>query len=319
MNQQAKVLIVDDERLNITVLGDLLRNEYNLIIAKNGEQAIKRIFCDEPPDLILLDIIMPDVSGYEICSMIKADPRTENIPVIFITSMTNEDDETKGFQLGAADYVSKPFRGAVVRARIKNHLELKRRGDILERLSRLDGLTGIPNRRRFDTYLSDEWNTMQRVGKSLCVILMDIDFFKFYNDNYGHPAGDECLRLVAEALESTPSRSTDLVARYGGEEFAAILPDTPLDGALMIAEKLRNSVVGLQIPHKYSTTSNLVTISVGVSGITLGANNTGFSESRTEITTANTLVKEADKGLYLAKKQGRNQIGCSISPESEVA
>ncbi|MBF0188887.1 MAG: response regulator, partial [Magnetococcales bacterium] len=190
------LLIVDDERHNITVLGELLREEYNLMVAKNGKQALKLISSGKMPDLVLLDIMMPEMDGYEVCRNLKEDPVTRKIPVIFISAMSSEEDESKGFEVGGVDYVIKPFRPIVIKARIQTHLELKAHRDTLEQLSTLDGLTGINNRRKFDTFLSREWDSARRTGQPLSIILSDIDFFKQYNDNYGHTQGDTCLQQV---------------------------------------------------------------------------------------------------------------------------
>ncbi|MGN7614567.1 diguanylate cyclase, partial [Magnetococcales bacterium HHB-1] len=246
-NQRARVLIVDDERFNINVLVDLLSPDYETMIAKSGEQALKRVQSKSPPDLILLDIMMPEMDGYEVCRRLKSDPATGNIPIIFVTAMDRTGDEELGLELGAIDYITKPISPSLVKLRVRNHIKLKKQSDILRNIATLDGLTSIPNRRRFDERLDLEWRRASRSGESLTLILMDIDYFKPYNDNYGHAQGDECLKTVASALSKTVTRAADMVARYGGEEFVSLLPGLNGSESLMMGERLRNAVIELQI------------------------------------------------------------------------
>ncbi len=252
------VLITDDSPANIEVLCQVLDGEYDVLFATNGPDALAIAF-DQSPDLILLDVVMPDMDGYEVCAALKADIRTRDIPVVFVTAMDNDDDETKGLNAGAIDYVTKPIRPAIVRARVRNHLELKRYRDFLENLSSTDGLTGIFNRRRFDETLDREWRRANRNQSPLSLILMDIDLFKPFNDHYGHVAGDECLRRLAQVLPGCLRRASDLAARYGGEEFACLLPDTDADGADKVAGNVRDAVNELNIPHLYSAVADHVT------------------------------------------------------------
>ena len=187
------VLIVDDAPANIKILGEVFKGSYKVRIATTGPKGLDIAMSPNPPDLILLDIVMPDMDGYEVCRRLKASKRTQNIPVIFITGKSEEADETMGLELGAVDYITKPFSLPIVKARVKTHMELKRHRDILENLSALDGLTGIPNRRRFDEFFEREWLRALREPALLSMIIIDIDFFKAFNDNYGHQAGDEVL------------------------------------------------------------------------------------------------------------------------------
>jgi diguanylate cyclase (GGDEF)-like protein len=297
------VLIVDDTPANIEVLNAILGVEYEILFATSGRDALV-ILADQTPDLILLDITMPEMDGYEVCRRLKADPHTCNIPVIFITSLSEEEDETRGLEVGAIDYLSRPIRAPVVKARVQNHLELKRYRDKLENLSAMDGLTGIPNRRRLDEYLDQEWLRGLRSQSPLSVCMMDVDFFKRFNDLYGHAAGDNCLRRVALALASVIRRPADFVARYGGEEFIYVLPDTDSDGAVDLAEKFRDSVAALGIPHADSTTATYVTISGGLA-----------TAVPTEDSSPAQLLEAADRLLYWAKRAGRNQI---LVPKREV-
>ena len=300
-----KILIVDDERLNIRMLDAILRDRYEISVAVNGEQALKLAAVSPQPDMVLLDIQMPDMDGYEVCRRLRENEITRKIPVIFITAMTDEEDEKKGLELGAVDYITKPFRPSIVHARLKNHLEAKRQRDLLNRLSSLDGLTGIANRRQLEKFLDQEWRRAVRLGGEIAFILMDIDHFKKYNDNYGHVAGDETLKTIASTLAETVSRSTDLVARYGGEEFACILSGTGLQDAQQVAERLRLAVLNRAIPHAFSDTHNTVTLSLGVAAM---APDRGT-------TTPSDLVLAADRMLYRAKETGRN---CVVA-ENEAA
>lgn len=291
-----KVLIVDDAPADIRILGEELKSSYEVIVATDGETALKRALSENAPDLILLDIMMPDPDGYEVCRRLKANEATRDIPVIFITAMNGEDDEKKGLELGAVDYICKPFSVPIVLARVNTHLELKRKTDLLENLSYLDGLTGIANRRRFDDVLKAEWNRARRKASLLSIIMIDIDYFKSFNDTYGHHRGDECLKELAGVLSGCLRRSPDFVARYGGEEFAAILPETDLAHVVAIAETIRKSVEDLDIEHSGSPLRR-VTASFGVA-----------SMAPTPASSTATLLEAADQALYRAKSNGRNQV-----------
>lgn len=299
---RARLLIVDDEPINIRMLDAMLRDDYDISAAAGGEQALNRA-STTPPDLILLDIQMPGMDGYEVCRRLKDNEHTRDIPIIFVTAKTDIAEEIKGLELGAVDYITKPFHPLIVRIRLKNHLELKQQRDLLNRLSSLDGLTGIANRRYFDRFLAQEWSRTVRSNDEISLIMVDVDHFKRFNDNYGHAAGDNCLRAISRTLSEIISRSTDVVARYGGEEFVCVLSSTGLEGASNVAEKLRASVQALNIPHTRSETAASVTISVG--GATAKP---GLSEMDPA-----DLLLVADQQLYLAKNGGRNQVksaGC---------
>lgn len=296
---RSTVLIVDDQPANIRILGEALKNDYQIKMATSGEKAIQIAASEESPDLILLDIIMPGIDGYEVCKQLKNNYKTEKIPIIFITAKDQEEDETKGLDYGAVDYITKPFSLPIVKARVKTHLELKKHRDILEDLSTLDGLTGIPNRRKFDAYLKTEWKRAVRESYPLSLIMIDIDHFKLFNDNYGHGPGDECLKKVAKELSITAKRPADFVARYGGEEFSSILPNTSIEQATEFAELLRHNIEKLYIPHDFSPSGNRITISLG---------------SATTIPTVkksyDLLITSADNALYKAKSDGRNKAEC---------
>lgn len=291
------ILIVDDLPENIDILGAALGDDYQIKIALDGEKAVQ-IARSTRPDLILLDVMMPGMDGYQVCQILKRDPETRNIPIIFVTALWSVDDEERGLNLGAIDYLIKPVSAPIVRARVRNHINLKIKADLLESLALLDGLTNIPNRRQFNDAADSEWKRAQRAQTPLGLIMADIDFFKDYNDTYGHGAGDNCLRLVAATLSNEGIfRPGDLVARYGGEEFIALLPDTDAEGAGKLAERFRHAIEALQIAHRNSMVADTVTVSVGYASLT-----PTLGKSLSE------LVELADRQLYQAKAAGRNCV-----------
>ncbi|MFH1494803.1 MAG: diguanylate cyclase [Pseudomonadota bacterium] len=289
-----RILIVDDERININLLNALLKADYKIMVATDGEQALKAAMTGKP-ELILLDIVMPGIDGYEVCRRLKATAATQSIPIIFITAMGEVENEAMGFALGAVDYIAKPFNSPVVKARVGVHMKLKRNGDILENLASMDALTEVPNRRAFDQTRKQEWARSLRDGLPISFVMIDIDMFKQFNDNYGHGAGDECLTRIAKALNGCVQRPGDLLARYGGEEFAAILINTPEEGALRMAEVIHAAVAALQIPHAFSATAPHVSVSIGIA-----------SAIPSPSLTADILSEAADNMLYQAKNAGRN-------------
>ena len=296
---QASILIVDDVPTNIQVLAEALRQQHRVKVATNGRDALTIARAEPQPDMVLLDVMMPEMDGFEVCRQIKADPATRHIPVIFVTAKDDADDEERGLMLGAVDYITKPFHLPVVRARVRNHLALKFKADLLESLANIDSLTDVPNRRRFDEKLDHEWRRCQRSALPLSLIMLDVDHFKAFNDHYGHGAGDICLITVAATLARTLSRPGDMVARYGGEEFAVILPETDLLGACQMAERLREAVAIQRMPQAPDTGSGFVTLSAGVA-----------SRLPDEFSNVADLVGHADRRLYDAKVQGRNCV-CS--------
>lgn len=297
--QRQTILVVDDESTNVQALGNLLKNEYRIRVANNGEKAlaVARDISQPQPDLILLDIQMPGLDGYEVCRRLKQSADTSEIAIIFVTALDATSDEEQGLTLGAVDYITKPFSPAIVRARVNTHLQLKRKTDLLEQYAMLDGLTGIPNRRFFDEQLDSGIRQSLREGHLLSVIMMDVDQFKPFNDNYGHGAGDQCLRGVSAALSVAVKRPTDRVCRFGGEEFVALLPNTDAGGAENLAEKMRACVEELGIRHAYSSVAPVVTISLGTA--TFDPSSGGDPSS---------LLERADNALYEAKKAGRNRV-----------
>jgi diguanylate cyclase (GGDEF)-like protein len=293
-----KVLIVDDEPSNLDVLMDLLKSDYKVVAALNGERALEMAGSSAPPDLVLLDILMPEMDGYEVCEKLKANDATKNLPVIFVTAVSEVMDEARGFRLGAVDYITKPFHPPIVKARVKAHMELKVKSDMLEKLASIDGLTNLYNRRRLDEILSVEWSRCQRSKAPLSLVMIDIDFFKLFNDTYGHALGDHCLKEVAWTLKDTLRRPGDIIARYGGEEFAVLLPATNDEGAAIMANKMREEVAALKIPHSASEISNFITVSMGVATVPSDSGKTSSED----------LLKAADRALYQSKKNGRNRV-----------
>jgi diguanylate cyclase (GGDEF)-like protein len=302
---RATVLTVEDDDAIRALIGGVLSSEFNMQAAGDAETALA-LAAENPPDLILLDVGLPDMDGFEACRRFKAHPALTDIPVIFLTSRTSSMDEVDGLEAGGIDYITKPINPAILRARIRNHLELKRSRDALERMARVDGLTGVANRRTFDDMLLREWRRQARTGQPLSVIMIDVDHFKQYNDTYGHGAGDRCLKKVTQAAEDALQRPADIIARYGGEEFVALLPDTTLEGALSVAEGIRTAVVALDIEHTESKAAAHVTVSLGVACM--------VPETDKE---PSVLMEAADGELYAAKSSGRNCIkGIHIEKKS---
>jgi diguanylate cyclase (GGDEF)-like protein len=334
---QGNILIVDDQLDNLRVLSTILTEEgYQVRKALNGQMAL--IACQTlAPDLILLDINMPDISGYEVCQRLKSNPQTCNIPVIFISILDDVTDKVKGIKMGGVDYITKPFQFEEVVVRVQNQLTIqrlqmqlqetnqklleqnsllrleieKRRNteitlqevnEKLQAMALLDSLTEVANRRYLDDYLQREWQRSAREQTPLAFMLCDIDYFKLYNDTYGHVAGDTCLTHVAKAIKSAVRRPADLVARYGGEEFAVILPNTNFSGAMRVTENIQLQVQELKIAHSASFVSEYLTLSIGIA-VCLPSHQ--YSPD--------TLIAASEQALYQAKQQGRNNYCAYIS------
>jgi diguanylate cyclase (GGDEF)-like protein len=294
-SQKQKILIVGDVSPNMNELVEALKSsDYEIVVATTGESALE-IAHSIHPDLIFLDVVTSELDGYAIGNQLKEKEITEKIPVICIASQ--DDDETKGLQFGAMDYVTKPFHFPLIKARAKNYLTLKRQKDILEHLSTVDSLTGISNRRRFDVFLEHEWRRAIRGISNLSLIMMDIDYFKQFNEHYGYVAGDECLKQVATILDSTIERSTDLMARYDSDKFVCILPLTNAKGATVLANKLKEIILSLKIPHVQSAIAEYITISLGI------ATRRPYPNSSPSL-----LISDAETALHEAKRYGGNQI-----------
>lgn len=297
MTQPARILIVDDATDNIEFLARILDDAYEVQIATSGPMALE-LAGREPPALILLDVVMPGMDGYQVLNALRELSQCRDIPVIFITGHGDTENETRGLEAGAVDFISKPVNPAVVRARVNTHLTLKAKSDQLRSLVSIDSLTGLTNRRRFDEFLALEWLHCQRYGWPLTLLFIDIDYFKLYNDHYGHLAGDACLARVAAAIGGQFGRSHDLVARYGGEEFVCLLPQCDMAKVRNKGYELCDAVAGLRIPHETSPTAPVVTISIGIAAMIPGQ----------DANDPEALVDLADRNLYIAKSQGRNRL-----------
>ncbi|SFM26522.1 diguanylate cyclase domain-containing protein [Marinobacter zhejiangensis] len=295
MHQQ-KVLIVDDQVLNRAFVAAEIEDFCTPVSAENGAKALK-LANRLKPDLILMDINMPGLDGFEVCHQLKSNPHTEDIPIIFVSGMTDTAFEKEGLELGALDYIRKPFDPDILKARVRNQLQLQRQRRTLEKMSNRDGLTDIANRRYFDLSLHREWERMKELRHPLGLLMIDVDAFKSFNDEYGHVTGDRALKLIAQRMEQTLKRSGDLVARYGGEEFACILPHTDNSSARVIGDQLCAAVRDLRIRHSASPASPYVTVSIGCASV-LPKETDSFKR----------LTALADQRLYSAKKAGRNRV-----------
>ena len=336
MNEQnnsdkADILIVDDKPENLRLLATILTNQgYEVRKAINGKLCI-RAALTIVPDLILLDINMPEMSGYEVCQYLKKQPQTQSVPIIFLSALNEPLDKVKAFEYGGNDYISKPFQLEEVCIRIKNQLkicslqkqleqqkqELEKQNQRLEQeihdrmaaekkllqinqnlqtLATVDSLTQLANRHAFDRFLEREWRRMCREKQPIGIILCDVDYFKLYNDCFGHQAGDRCLQAVSKAIADVVKRPADLVARYGGEEFAVVLPNTNSHGVSTVAEMIRQGVENLHLEHPKSSVKNYVTLSLGIA-CTIPHQNSSPEQ----------LIRFSDSALYEAKQKGRNQ------------
>jgi len=294
--RNGRILVVDDAMENIQILHHALRDEHDVLFALDGEKALE-VALEQQPDLILLDAVMPGMDGYAVCAALRNSPRLQDIPVIFVTALSQPEDETRALEAGAVDFISKPFNVAVVRARVRSQLTIKRQADAMRELSMTDGLTGVANRRSFNDALEAEWRRCARAGLPLSVIMIDIDHFKLYNDHYGHQAGDLCLQQVSAAMARCAARPQDLLARYGGEEFILLLPQEGVDGADVVARRILDEVRRLEIPHAASPTTPHVSASLGVCTALPPLDSLDSSS----------VIREADSQLYLAKQGGRNR------------
>ncbi len=312
------ILIVDDTDANLIALSALLESEdVNILQASSGNEALKIILTNKI-DIVLLDVQMPVMNGFEVAEILRSNNKTKNIPIIFITAISKEEEYVfKGYELGAVDYLYKPIKNELLKSKIKVFLRLNKQSKIIEEknfeletiieklkekeieitmLARLDGLTGVYNRRVFNEDFIDEWARNSRNKKNLSVIMIDIDFFKQYNDTYGHLEGDNALIEVAKEVVKTVGRSYDEVYRYGGEEFVVLLPETDYQGAFFIAEKIRKNIEKLKIEHSGSKNLNYLTVSLGVS--------TCIPDDKMN---KMELLDVADTMLYKAKSDGRNK------------
>lgn len=330
------ILVADDDKVIRIMLRDFMEKEgYRVVDVKDGQECLEA-FHENKPDLVLLDAVMPNVDGFACCkkllqlarnnlalALANFDDSTsfgttiisklwDRTPILMITGLDDQESVDRAFEVGASDYVTKPINWAVLRQRVRRLLQqaqlykqLEAANQALQQLANMDGLTGIANRRRFDQYLNSQWISLAQereisggsIPTPMSLILCDIDFFKRYNDKYGHPTGDVCLQKVASVIGGAAQKNQDLVARYGGEEFAVIMPFTHAAGAVHVAASMQAGVRELEIEHIESSVSQYVTLSLGVATTI-----PDFDSSLED------LIKTADKALYQAKAEGRNRI-----------
>jgi len=309
-----RILVVDDDVGIVRLLIEILKEMGDIHFSTSGVDAIQ-LARSIRPDAILLDIEMPNMDGFAVCAAIRDGLDFEDVPILFVTSHDDEGIEARALAAGAIDFVIKPLRPTIVRARVANYLTLKQRADQLRRLSTTDQLTGIANRRAFDATLEREWLRAGRTGEPLSLVMIDIDYFKAFNDTYGHQAGDVCLRAVAQTLAEKTRRPGDLAARYGGEEFVIVLPGCDSHQAFRLAEEIRNGVSAIEIPHAASLVAPYVSVSVGA--VSMADVRCGPHDRRSPGTADDDhgggpgdLVRLTDEALYRAKNAGRNRTVC---------
>ena len=305
------ILIADDDPLMRFQLRRALEQEgHRVAEAKDGQECLD-LYMQSQPDLVLLDALMPVMDGFDCCAQLQGLPVDLLAPVLMITGLGDTESIDRAFEVGATDYATKPFHWAVLRQRVHRLIQqfwlqqqqrllqqqLEASNQQLQRLASVDELTQVANRRRFDRYLEQEWQRMLREKLPVGAVLCDIDFFKAYNDSYGHQAGDRCLQQVAGAITASTKRPADLVTRYGGEEFAVILPNTDAAGSLKVAERIRLAVKALQIPHCRSLVADSITLSLGTASLTPMPHLTSVQ-----------LIAIADQALYRAKQSGRDRV-----------
>lgn len=289
-----RVLVGDDQPANILLVVHALKDEFDVLSVTSGQEILDGAATPDV-DLILLDVDMPGLDGFEVCRRLKTNPQTASIPVIFLTGRDTSSDEALGFDVGGVDYIAKPIRPAIVRARVRTHLELKRARDLLEQAASVDQVTGIANRRRFDDALDLEWRRASRGKRWLSLAIADVDEFKRFNDAYGHLKGDVCLRAIATTLDAISRRPGDLAARYGGEEFGLLFSEIDARVMRRLLSTLVEGVRALAIPHEPSPCGR-VTVSVGAISVVASREGTALE-----------CLEAADRLLYEAKQSGRDR------------
>lgn len=323
--EKVNILIVDDRAENILVLENLLDGpDRKIVKATSGNEALEKLI-DHDFALVILDVQMPDMDGFEVATHMRKSEKARNVPIVFVTALSKEQKFIfKGYEVGAVDYLFKPIEPSILTSKVNVFLDLHRQkrmleeqarelkvkvdelsearkqlekvNKVLEDLSSQDGLTGLLNRRRFEEIADSEWRRAMRLKTTVALIMADIDCFKSYNDRYGHLAGDTCLKKVAMVMSENLRRAGDHLARFGGEEFVIILSNIDKEGALAVAERIRESIEELGIPHEDSPVSDHVTVSLGVASV---VPHHGSSYSL--------LINSADKAMYSAKQAGRNR------------
>ena len=316
-----KALVIEDSQTGLAVVSQHLERMGILPIAATDGESGVAAFRQHNPDIVLLDVVLPGMDGYEVARRIRAIEQSgEWTPIIFLTARTSDKDLEYGIEVGGDDYLVKPVSEIVLAAKVRamqrlaqmrlSLLVLTRRLDDanreLRRLTSVDGLTGIANRRCFDESIAREWQRARRNRLPLSILMLDVDYFKQYNDRYGHQAGDECLKAVAKCLEAELKRPADLVARFGGEEFVVMLPETNAVGARRVAEGMRHALASLKMPHEASPVADHVTLSAGVATVYPAPEDGG---------SVTAMMDAADRALYHAKKSGRNQVALADQAE----
>ena len=297
-NDKPTILVIDDLLLSAQPLDAILGEQYTLLTTSSGKEGME-LAKSKKPDLILLGVNLPDpdFSGLETCTRLKIHPDTRSIPILLVADASQDTNESQGINTGAMDYITRPFKAAILQARIHNYLELSNCHGTEENLSTIDHLTGIPNRRHFDIYLKREWGRAIRIRSSITIVAADVDCFKAYNENYGYQAGDDCLRQLAIMLYDNARRPTDIVAHYHSGEFICLFPDTDLNGGLRLARQMLEKTRELNIPNAYSPIADHVTLSFGVATLV-----PEMGQQPIE------LIYKAESQMRLAKHNGRNQV-----------
>jgi len=293
------LLIVDDQPFNVQLLQHIFAVHFQVYTATNSESALDLCRANQP-DLVLLNVDMPVLNGHDVCRQLKADQTTSHIPVVFITTLLNEKEELRGLDAGAVDFITKPLNARVILARVKTHITMKRQTELLKKMAFVDGMTGLYNRRFFDDRIESEFLRSRRTGSALSILLVDVDDFNHYNEQYGHQTGDDSLRRIADRINKSCRRPADFVARFDGAKLACMLPDTPVNNALPFAQYLEKQVRDLGIEHVGSAVNKVMTISLGV-------------VSRTkDVEHSAALIALAETALKRAKEQGRARAWCAL-------
>jgi len=298
-----KILIIDDSPQIHALMKARLKDEAIAVHSADSGLTGLALATELQPDVILLDVNMPSMDGYEVCRRLKASPVTSAAPIIFLTGADSTEDKIKGLELGATDYITKPFDPAEMRARVRAALRTAYLLDLLSRKAMIDGLTGLWNRGYLDARLMAEVALARRSGRALSCIMLDVDRFKGVNDKFGHPFGDDVLKMVASRLNAG-SRTEDVVCRYGGEEFAILLPNTARTGAVELADRMRLAIAAQTLRFRDQTVN--VTCSMGVAEVQEGDED------------GSAMLETADSALYQAKQTGRNRV-CTSNVATPVA
>lgn len=300
-----QILVVDDNRLIREMVSAIITHEGYTPFSASGAEEAHKVLDKTDIDLILMDVEMPDINGFELTRQIRERLKEQWLPIIFLSGQTNDQHLAEGIDAGGDDYLTKPVNSVVLSAKIRAMSRIAQMKAALDeanqqllKLTHVDPLTEAINRRGMDEALDRAWRVAQREKTELSIVLLDIDHFKSYNDNYGHPQGDECLKTFSKLLQAQLFRPADLLARYGGEEFMIILPNTPVEGAKMLADRIILDLAKNKILHDFSPTCDHITASLGITSTRFGAKNVA------------SLIEQTDKALYVAKESGRNQHIC---------